>query len=64
MIERRIPVSGDPFYAASRRDEEDRPHACYDGTVFIGEMVEDPEMGAEVEVVEALSCKRCRKGEG
>jgi len=38
---------------------EGRPHGCYDGLVFIGHLVEDPETGEEVEVVEAVPCRRC-----
>ncbi|MDQ3567992.1 MAG: hypothetical protein M3397_07920 [Actinomycetota bacterium] len=33
-------------------------HGCYDGLVFIGHLVED-ECGEEVEVVEAVPCRRC-----
>jgi hypothetical protein len=33
--------------------------ACYDGTVFIGHVVEDSEAGEEVEVFEAVPCRRC-----
>jgi len=32
--------------------------ACYEGLVFIGHLVED-ESGEEVEVVEAVPCRRC-----
>ncbi len=53
----RIPVSGDPFYAAAQHDQE-RPHACVDGVVYIGHMVEG-EDGEEVEVIEAVPCRRC-----
>ena len=37
----------------------ERPHACYDGVVYIGRLVEDPGTGEEVERVEALPCRRC-----
>ncbi len=33
-------------------------HGCYGGLVFIGHLVED-ECGEEVEVVEAVPCRRC-----
>ncbi len=33
------------------------PHGCYDGLVFIGHLVEED--GEEVEVVEAVPCRRC-----
>ena len=37
----------------------ERPHACTDGTVFIGHLVEDPGSGEEVEVIEAVPCRKC-----
>jgi hypothetical protein len=37
----------------------ERPHACYEGVVYIGHLVEDPGTGEEVEVVEAIPCRRC-----
>ncbi len=37
-----------------------RPCACLGGTVFIGRLVEDPDTGDAVEVVEAAACRRCR----
>jgi hypothetical protein len=39
------------------------PHGCMNGLVFIGHLVEDPETGEEVEVVEAVPCRRCNAGE-
>ena len=36
-----------------------RPHACYEGVVFIGHLVEDPRTGEEVEIIEAVPCRRC-----
>ena len=39
----------------------ERPHGCYSGLVFIGHMVEDSEAGEEVEVFEAVPCRRCVK---
>jgi hypothetical protein len=38
---------------------EEQPHACYEGLVFIGHLVED-ESGEEVEVFEAVLCRKCR----
>ncbi len=35
--------------------------ACIDGYVFIGHLVED-ECGEDVEVVEAVPCRRCAAG--
>jgi hypothetical protein len=35
------------------------PHACIDGFVYVGHLVEDPGTGEEVEVFEAVPCHRC-----
>ena len=35
------------------------PHACFEGVVYIGHLVEDPDAGEEVEVFEAVPCRRC-----
>jgi hypothetical protein len=40
-------------------DQDERPHACNDGVVYIGHLVEDPGTGEEVERVEALPGRRC-----
>ena len=37
----------------------ERPHACHQGVVYIGHVVEDPGTGEEVEVFEAVPCRRC-----
>ncbi len=37
------------------------PHGCMNGLVYIGHMVEDPETGEEVEVFEAVPCRRCNR---
>jgi hypothetical protein len=37
----------------------ERPHACYEGVVYIGHLVEDPGTGEEAEVLEAVPCRRC-----
>jgi hypothetical protein len=37
----------------------ERAHTCYEGVVYIGHLVEDPGTGEEVEVVEAVPCRRC-----
>ena len=36
----------------------ERPCACYEGVVYIGHLVEDPRTGEEVEVIEAVPCRR------
>jgi hypothetical protein len=35
------------------------PHGCMNGLVYIGHMAVDPETGEEVEIVEAVPCRRC-----
>jgi Low affinity iron permease len=35
-----------------------RPHACYEGVVYIGHLV-DGDDGEEAEVIEAVPCRRC-----
>jgi hypothetical protein len=37
------------------------PHACHEGVVYIGHLVE--EGGEQVEVFEAVPCRRCRSAE-
>jgi len=37
----------------------ERPHACSDGVVHVGHLVEDPGTGEETEVIEAVPCRRC-----
>jgi hypothetical protein len=37
----------------------ERLHACYEGVVYIGHLVEDPGTGEETEVIEAVPCRRC-----
>ena len=58
MDTKRIPVTGDPFYAAAPVDQ-DHPHACMDGLVFLTYTVYDAAVGDEVERIEAIPCRRC-----
>ena len=37
----------------------ERPHACYEGVICVGHLVEDPGTGEEVEVFESVACRRC-----
>ena len=37
---------------------EERPHACLEGVVYLGHLAEED--GEEVEVVEAVPCRRCQ----
>ena len=61
MSEHTISPAGDPFYAAPHYQDE-RPHACIDGWVTIGQMVVDEETGEEVEELALYLCQRCAKG--
>jgi hypothetical protein len=60
VSEHTISPAGDPFHAAPHHDQDER-HACSDGVVYIGHLVEDPGTGeeVEVEVVEPVPCRRC-----
>jgi len=40
-------------------DQDERPHAYNEDVVYIGRLVEDPGTGEEVEVIEAVPCRRC-----
>jgi hypothetical protein len=41
---------------------DERPHGCYEGFVYIGYMQYEDEHGDEVEVFEAVPCRRCAYG--
>ena len=58
MDTNRIPSAGDPFTSAPT-PEQDHPHACSDGWVYLGYTAYDEESREEVEMVEALPCRRC-----
>ena len=40
-------------------EDQDHPHACLNGYVYLGYTVFDEDVGEEVERVEALPCRRC-----
>jgi hypothetical protein len=61
-VTNRSVLAGDGIaYAGSKLEgvEQDHPHACTDGLVFLAYTVFDEEVGDEVERVEALPCRRC-----
>jgi hypothetical protein len=41
-------------------EDQDHPHACYEGVVYIGHLVEED--GEEYEAFEAVPCRRCAMG--
>ena len=63
MDEVRIAPDGDPFHASTKIQEQDHPHACMDGYVYLTYTAFDEETGEEVERVEALPCRRCMEAE-
>ena len=56
MDRRSVAGAGNLFHA-SEATEDSHPHACVDGLVYIGHVVEED--GEEVERFEALPCRRC-----
>jgi len=56
---KRIPPAGDPFHAAPEHDQDERPHACNDGWITLGQIVIDPETGEETEEYALYLCRRC-----
>jgi hypothetical protein len=62
LVIKRSVRAGDPFLqAASRRPnpDEEAPHGCIDGWVYLGFEGEDVN-GEHVEEIERVPCKRCR----
>ena len=47
-------ASTDSSAPAHPSSEEETPHGCIAGVVYVGYMVEDPETGEEVETFEAV----------
>ncbi len=46
-------------FRPNETEEDTHPHACYEGVVYLGYIIEDSEAGEEVEVIEAVRCRRC-----
>jgi hypothetical protein len=42
-------------------DQDERPHACNDGWVTIGQIAVDPETGEETEEYAQYLCRKCAK---
>jgi hypothetical protein len=42
-----------------RHSQDERPHACINGWVTIGQLVLDPETGEETEEFALYLCRRC-----
>ena len=56
-------MAQDQSTAHPSTEEHDHPHACLEGVVYIGHLVEDPGTGEEVEVFESGPCRRCADGQ-
>jgi hypothetical protein len=53
-------IAHDAHPSAEDHDlQDERPHACNNGWVTIGQIALDPETGKEVERIVALPCRRC-----
>ena len=48
-----------PAHPSTEGRDQDHPHACLNGYVYLGYTATDEETGEEVEWVEALPCRRC-----
>jgi hypothetical protein len=48
--------------ASAHPSTEETPHACLEGVVYIGHLVEED--GEEVEVFETVPCRRCQRSYG
>ena len=59
MADVRIPLSGGAFYGEA---PDESPHACNDGWVTIGQLVEDPKTGEETVEYALYLCRRCAEG--
>jgi len=46
-------------HAHPSTEDQDHPHACYDGWLTIGQMVVDEETGEETEEFALYLCRRC-----
>jgi hypothetical protein len=44
-------------HARPSTEKQDHPHACLNGYVYLGRLVEED--GEEVEIFEAVPCRRC-----
>ncbi len=58
----RNPIIREPLPKLAAPAQDEPPHGCISGIVYIGYMLED-EHGEEVEVFEAVPCRRCRAEE-
>ena len=60
MDEHTISPAGDPFHAASH-DQDERPHACLEGWVFISYEDEYGEERQASYLCRRVKCRTCRR---
>ena len=53
------PMATEKSTAHPSTEEQNHPHACLNGYVYLGYTALDEGTGEEVERVEALPCRRC-----
>jgi hypothetical protein len=61
-VDNRSVRAGGPFaYAgdSGTQRDEDTPHGCVNGWLYIGHVEVDEESGCEVEVIYRVVCRRC-----
>ena len=51
-------------HAHPSAEEQDHPHACLEGYIYLGYTVLDEETGDEVERLEVVPCRRCAEEAG
>jgi hypothetical protein len=52
--------SSAPAHPSTTEDHQDeRPHACLNGWITLGQMVVDPDTGEETEEFALYLCRRC-----
>jgi len=56
--------SSAPHAHPTTTENQDHPHSCMGGYVYLGYTAIDEETGEEVERIEALPCRRCASEAG
>ena len=48
-----------PAHPSTEDHDQDHPHACLNGYIYLSYTAFDEQTGEEVERIEALPCRRC-----
>lgn len=59
MATHTISPAGDPFTSEAVDQDQDHPHSCMGGYVYLGYTYLSEETGEEVEAYERIPCRRC-----